>query len=188
MKAVIDLLFQARTLKEIPRSGFHYLGSGRESVAEHSFLTAFIAYVMAVLDPEVDGRRLLSLCLLHDITEARIGDLNSVNKKYVSADETKALSDTVRSLPFGAEVAGLVEEFHEGRTREAALARDADQLSLLLELKTQADLGFSPPHQWIPHVRERIRTEMGKALAAQILERGWNQWWYQDFIDSQKGG
>jgi putative hydrolase of HD superfamily len=35
MKRIADLLFEARILKEIPRSGFHFLGVGRESIAEH---------------------------------------------------------------------------------------------------------------------------------------------------------
>ena len=57
MQKIADLLFEARMLKEIPRSGFAYLGAGRESVAEHSFSTAFIAYVLTQLSPQVDAHR-----------------------------------------------------------------------------------------------------------------------------------
>ena len=47
MKKIANLLFEAKILKEIPRSGYHFLGAGKESVAEHSFSTTFIAYVMS---------------------------------------------------------------------------------------------------------------------------------------------
>ena len=78
MKNIVNLLFQAKILKEIPRSGFHFLGVGRESVAEHSFSTTFIAYVLSCILPEVDAYKLICMCLVHDLTEARIGDLNTV--------------------------------------------------------------------------------------------------------------
>ena len=42
MKNIANLLFEAKMLKEIPRSGFHFLGAGKESIAEHSFVTTFI--------------------------------------------------------------------------------------------------------------------------------------------------
>ena len=98
MKEIVNLLFEARILKEIPRSGFQFLGSGRESVAEHSYLTAFIGSVLAYLVPEVDQLRLLQMCLVHDLAEARTGDLNYVQKGYVTADEAKAVDDLTRKV------------------------------------------------------------------------------------------
>ncbi|MDH3799565.1 MAG: HD domain-containing protein, partial [Desulfobacterales bacterium] len=65
MKHIANLLFEAKMLKEIPRSGFHFLGAGKESVAEHTFSTSFIAYVLAQLDPEIDALKLISMCLVH---------------------------------------------------------------------------------------------------------------------------
>ena len=34
-------------LKKTPRTGYQFLGTGKESVAEHSFRTAIIGYVLA---------------------------------------------------------------------------------------------------------------------------------------------
>ena len=109
MSRISDLLFQARMLKAIPRSGFGFLGAGRESVADHSFSAAFIAFVMSRMQPQVDALRLISMSLVHDLTEARIGDLNSVQKEYVTADEAKALDDTVSEIPFGEFLAELID-------------------------------------------------------------------------------
>ena len=87
MKDIANLLFEAAHLKRTPRSGFNFLGAGRESVAEHTFCTLFIAWVMARMEPGVDALRLISMCLVHDLPESRIGDINYVQKQYVTADE-----------------------------------------------------------------------------------------------------
>jgi len=71
MKRIADLLFEARMLRHIPRSGFQFLGAGHESVAEHVYSTTFIAYTMAQLHPEIDRLKLMSMCLVHDLPEAR---------------------------------------------------------------------------------------------------------------------
>jgi len=49
---------------------------------------------------DVDALKLISMCLVHDLPEARIGDLNSVHKAYVEPDEPRAVADMVRALPF----------------------------------------------------------------------------------------
>ena len=85
MKDIVHLLFEARKLKDTPRSGYHFLEAGKETVAEHSFMTTFIAFVMAQTHPDVDKTRIIQMCLIHDLCEARTGDLNYVQKKYVSA-------------------------------------------------------------------------------------------------------
>jgi putative hydrolase of HD superfamily len=184
MKHVANLLFEAKMLKEIPRSGFHFLGAGKESVAEHTFSTTFIAYVMAQLDPEIDAIKLISMCLVHDLAEARTGDLNTVNKTYVTVDEAKALEDTTRLLPFGASITGLVKEFNENHSIEAKLAHDADQLALLLELKCLSDIGYAPPDTWLPHVLKRIKTKVAKKIARSIMETHRDDWWLNKYVDT----
>lgn len=179
MSQVADLLFQARTLKGIPRSGFSYLGSGKESVAEHVYSTAFIAFVLAQKEADVDSGRLISMCLVHDLIEARIGDLNTVNKEYLSCDADKALRDTLHGLPFGEAVEDLIREFEANQTPEARLARDADQLALILELKALADIGYKPPEKWLPAVVKRLQTATGRRLAEDILQTSSDNWWFK---------
>jgi putative hydrolase of HD superfamily len=184
LTAIAHLLFEARSLKNIPRTGYQFLGAGRESVAEHSYTTTMVAFVMARLVPGVDPCRLVSMCLVHDLPEARIGDLNYVQKQYVRADEAHAVADLTRALPFGDDMAALIREFQQGESVEARLAHDADQLAFLLELKDLADLGFAPPADWIPHLRARLKTDTGSALADAILAINRDGWWRQNFIDS----
>jgi putative hydrolase of HD superfamily len=184
MKNIANLLFKANILKKIPRSGYHFLGAGKESVAEHSFAAAFIAFVMAQMEPEADAYRLIAMCLVHDLPEAKTGDLNYVQKKYVTANENKAIRHIVKSLPFGANLSELMAEFNERRTMESKLAHDADQLALILDLKTLSDVGYEPPKKWLPFAMNRLETKIGQEMAQSILETEWDAWWLENYVDS----
>jgi putative hydrolase of HD superfamily len=183
MKDIANLLFEAAHLKRTPRSGFNFLGAGKESVAEHTFCTLFIAWVMAKMDTRVDALRLMSMCLVHDLPESRMGDLNYVQKQYVTADETAALDHVGASTSLGPDISDLVQEFNKAETLEARLAKDADQISLVIELKTLADIGFKPPHKWLPMVRKRLQTETGKQIAETIAQTDWDTWWLKNYVD-----
>jgi putative hydrolase of HD superfamily len=180
MKNIANLLFEARMLKEVPRSGYQFLGVGKESVAEHSYSTVFIAYVMSRMQPEVEALKLLAMCLIHDLPEARTGDLNTVNKKYVKADETKALNHAVKDLSFADNLIDLFTEFNDGLSIEAKLAHDADQIALILELKDLMDIGYQPPETWIQNVIGRLETETGRKIARAVMETHRDAWWLDD--------
>ena len=181
MKNIADFLFEARILKDVVRSGYAFLGSGRETIAEHSYMTALICFVMARLDPDVDSTRLLSMALLHDIPEARTGDLNYVEKNYCQKDENKAVSHLTRKLPFGPDIESIMDEFNAAETKEAKLVHDADQLAFILELKKLMDTGNKGPEKWLPNVCKRLCTETGKKMADAILSTGWDEWWLNDY-------
>jgi putative hydrolase of HD superfamily len=183
MNAIADLLFEAKSLKDLERSGYRFLGCGRESVADHSYTTSVVAYVLSRLEPSVDAHKLITMCLLHDLPEARIGDINYVQRFYVAADEEQAVADMTADLPFGDEIAAMIHEFNQGKTAEAQLARDADQLSLLLELKDLSDKGCQTPDAWIANLKKRILTPIGRRLYDVILETDRDRWWRQKFVD-----
>lgn len=184
MKTIIHFLFEAGMLKKTPRTGYQFLGSGEESVAEHTFRVTCIGYVLARLAQQpVDEMRLLKMCLFHDLPEARTGDHNYVNKKYVSIDEEKAIRDMTDPLPFGDEMADLIREFNGQETLEAKYASDADQLDFLLQLKESGDLGNRYAEDWIRAVFKRLQTEEAKGLAKEIVVTDSNAWWFQDKED-----
>ena len=181
MENIANLLFEARMLKRIPRSGYQFLGAGSESVAEHVHMMTFIAFVMAKMSPNVNLAKLLSMCLLHDLPEARTGDLNAVQKKYVEANEQKALSSLAGSLPFGDDIMELMGEFNRRETKEAMLAHDADQIAFILDLKALADTGYATPDKWMENVASRIKTDIGRKITQAILCTQWDNWWLKDF-------
>jgi len=183
MENITKLLFEAIMLKNIPRSGYHFLGSGKESVAEHSFSITFIAYIMSKMTTGIDALRMISMCIVHDLPEARTGDLNYVQKKYVTPDEKKAVNDTVKNLPFGESIADLIREFNKCKTEEAMLAHDADQISFILELKTLSDIGYVAPKKWLNTVLQRLKTETGKQIAESIMKTEWDAWWFDNYVE-----
>lgn len=183
MKRIANFLFEAGMLKRTPRTGFQFLGSGAESVAEHIFRTVYIGYTLGHLAGNVDKDRLIKICLFHDLPEARTGDLNYVNKKYVTADEEKAVSDLTDTLPFGDEIRELIMEFLDGRTLEARLAYDADQLEIILALKEYKDLGSTYAGEWLSFAVKRLKTDVARGLAETILETDSSLWWFSDKSD-----
>ncbi len=123
------------------------------------------------------------MCLFHDLVEARTGDLNYVNKRYVKADERAAVRDMTAGLPFGDEIAQLAEEFNARSTPEALAANDCDQLEMILQLKELGDLGNRYAPDWISTAVKRLKTENGKRLARSILNTDFSAWWYKEKED-----
>lgn len=177
---VANFLFEVGMLKRTPRSGLQFLGSGEDSVAEHILRVTYIAFALGRLVPAVDRHRLVLLGLLHDLPEARTGDLNYENKKYVHVDEAAAVGDLARTLPFGAELQELWQEFQDGTSLEARLAHDCDQLELLCVLKEETDRGNPQAREWVPFVLKRLREPVSQALAQRILGTASNDWWFED--------
>ena len=185
-----DFLYEALFLKRTPRSGYKFLGRGEESVAEHSFGVAMIAYTLAKMAGLKESDRILRLALFHDLAEARTGDLNYMNKRYVAAREDLASRDMFSGLPFAAELLELSGEWTRAETRESQLARDADQIDLLAELSRHKADGSKSADEWIRYALLRLKTPEGKALASAVLAVHPDNWWFEkkeSFWVSPKG-
>jgi putative hydrolase of HD superfamily len=178
LKPIAGFFFEVGMLRRTERSGFKFLGSGSQSVAEHILRVVYIGYVLARMEKAVDEGKLLKMCLFHDLCEARTGDLNYVHKRYVKADEEKAMTDLAKELFFGEEIKEIIKEFSQKKTIEARLANDADQLDLILDLKEQQDLGNRYASDWLPLAQGRLLTPIGQNLARAILETDWTAWWF----------
>jgi len=183
MRNIANFLFEVGMLKRTPRTGLQFLGSGSESVAEHTFRTTCIGYVLSQLVPQADAHKLLKMCLLHDLHEARTGDINYMNKKYVAVDEDKARRELAATVPFGSDIEQLVREFNNGATLEAQLANDADQLDLILMLKENKDLGNRYADEWIAFAVQRLKSDVAKELAQQIVTTDSTHWWFSEKSD-----
>ena len=180
LRPIANFLYEVGMLKRTPRSGLQFLGSGADSVAEHLLRATYLGFTLGRLVPGVDRDKLVLLCLLHDFSEARTGDLNYENKKYVQADEAAALRDAAAPLPFGADMLALFGEFEAGETLEARLAHDCDQLELLLVLKEELDRGNPQAQEWIPFALQRLREPVSQQLARTILGTHSSDWWFED--------
>lgn len=179
MKDLINFLFEVGMLKKTPRTGYQFLGSGKESVAEHTFRMTIIGYLLSLQEPQADSMKTTLMCLFHDLHEARTGDLNYVNKRYVQIDEDKAIQDLAKGLPFSDRIVSLTREFTEGKSVEARISRDADQLDLILSLKEQQDLGNTYAREWLHYALKRVQTEAARSMAQEILETDSTEWWFE---------
>lgn len=183
MESIANFLFEVGMLNKTPRSGYQFLGSGRESVAEHILRTIFVGYSLCKMDKSLDELRVLKMCLFHDLPEARTGDMNYVNKKYVEVDEKKAVRELTESLFFGSDIKAVIDEFNRKETKEALIALDADQIALILQLKEYGDLGNKYSEEWIKYARRRLYTKEAKELAGKIIKTDSSNWWFREKSD-----
>lgn len=125
-----------------------YTSSGRqESVAEHSWRLALMAYLVRDEFPEVNMDRVIQMCLLHDMGEAVTGDIPCfVKTEGDEAVEEDAVDGLVRllPLPYRQETGQLFSEMGELRTAEARLYKALDKLEALIQ-HNEADIST-----WIP--------------------------------------
>ncbi|PIP07232.1 MAG: phosphohydrolase [Syntrophobacterales bacterium CG_4_8_14_3_um_filter_49_14] len=183
MQGIVDFLFEVGMLKKTPRTGYQFFGSGSESVAEHILRTIFIGYTLCKLEADVDELKVLKICLVHDLPEARTGDMNYVSKKYVTVHEEKAIRELTETLFFGEDIKSAIDEFNERKTKESLLAHDADQLALILQLKEYGDLGNRYSKEWIEFAVKRLCTENAKKIAHSIIGTDSSEWWFRDKSD-----
>lgn len=163
-------------LRKTPRTGYQFLGSGQENVAEHSFRTTVIAYILASLTG-ADLQRTMGMALFHDLHETRIGDFNYVNRIYNTRNALLALEHALHGTGLD-EVLQWWHELEAEQTQEALLVHDADQLDLILNLKQEQDLGNPYATKWLECAMPRIRTDVARDLAEVILRTDHTDWWF----------
>lgn len=178
MKDIANFLFEVGILSKTPRSGFHFLGSGHQSVSEHINRVVFIGYTLCSLEEGVDMLKVLKMCLLHDLAETRVSDLNYVHQKYVEKKEEQAVEDLAKTLPFGEDIKEVLREYEERQTRESIIAKDADNIEWILALKEELDTGNTRAKEWIESAVKRLKTEVAKKIAEQIIKTNSDEWWF----------
>lgn len=174
---IVDFIYETGIHSKTPRSGFWFLGSGDQSVAEHLFHTAMITYALCHLEPKADKHRAVLMALFHDIGEGRVSDHNYIHQRYGRLAEADAVDDIAKSVPFGGEIAELFKEEQAKETVEAKIVKDADQLEWISTLRTEEIKGNSKARGWADTAAKRLKTEVGKKLAKIILETHPDAWW-----------
>lgn len=147
---LLNALHTAERLKDATRHC--YTSGGRhESVAEHSWRLALLAYWLHDDFPELDMDKVIRMCLIHDLGEAFTGDIPTFDKTQADEDREEALLFAwVESLPapFRGEMAALYREMAALETPEAKLYKALDNLEAVVQhnesdLSTWAENEFS---------------------------------------------
>jgi putative hydrolase of HD superfamily len=150
-----------------------------ESVAEHSFRTAIIGYLLAVMegaDPGQDGGAVP--------VSRRPGkphrDVPSVGKAYVvTAPNPEGTADQVAGFPaeVGRAVRELVEEYEARESVEARLAKDADKLECLIQAREYPAQGHEDVPPWIETSAAALQSSSARQLAEACQQVPPRQWW-----------
>lgn len=126
LAGMIGYLHEMGLLERLPRAGWLVAGIDHpESVAEHSFRTAIIGYLLASMEG-ADPARTALLCLFHDTQESRTGDVPLVGKRYVvTAPNPQVTADQVAGFPeeVGRAVRALTGETTPVSSRDRLAAR-----------------------------------------------------------------
>ncbi len=139
ISGIIKLLTLAERLKSELRHS--WLSSGRqESVAEHTWQMALMAIlVYDHLDKPVNLEHTLKMIIVHDLVEAEAGDIpffeSGKRKAQKSHQEQKAIESIKKMIDAktGKDIYFLFQEFEEGKTPEAKLAKALDHLEVQLQ-------------------------------------------------------
>jgi len=178
--ASVRYLFEVGQLKLARRTGWWHAGVPEpESVAEHSFRTAVIGYVLAVLEG-ADPHLTATLCVFHDVIETRIGDIPTIAKAYVTREpDDRVAADQVGGMPpaLRDSILGVVSQFGAQDSHEARLARDADRLECVLQAREYEHQGFRNTRPWMESNMARLRSRAARLLAERSLTMPPDEWW-----------
>ncbi len=187
---IANFVYETSIHSKTPRSGLWFLGSGKQSVAEHLFHTAMIAYALASLEPKADKNKVVLMALMHDIGEGRTSDHNYVHQRYGRLSEINAVDDIAQSVPFGNEIKELFKEEQDRKSIEAKIVKDADQLEWISTLRGEEIKGNSKAKQWIKIASKRLKTKSGQKLGQKLITTSPDSWWFNVgdawFVDRNK--
>ncbi|MFW9918291.1 MAG: HD family hydrolase [Candidatus Thorarchaeota archaeon] len=145
---IIATFLQAASLKRLGRTGWDIAGiliGRQESVAEHSWGTTFLSWLLCnhiMLEGEnLDSYKILSMATIHDLAESVTSDIphsaiqlgaTALKMGKMKAEEnavTKLLGNLEQIFPIAKE---FLKELEEAKTTESRIVLSADILDMLL--------------------------------------------------------
>lgn len=174
-KNFLNYFFEAGVLKNQKHVGWWVAGiKDPETVAEHSWRAAIIAYVLACKEKHANPEKVACAVLFHDVHEARLGDMHKITSNYLK--KTKQVEQKVEKEQCallgecGEKVYSLLENGGE-------IARDADYLEQAITAKEYYDIGYKATWEWIERVSQVLKTETARELCELLKKTDSKQWW-----------
>ncbi|AXK35496.1 HD domain-containing protein [Streptomyces armeniacus] len=161
-------LMEMGALKRGKRTGWWIVGvKDPETIAEHSFRTALIGAVLAMMEG-ADPARVALLCTFHDTQETRVGDIPWVGRRYLTAAKNEDVTRDQLADAHPAVAAGIqavVDEYETGDSLEVLVAHDADKLECVIQGLEYLEQGYRNAREWVDTTRSRLKTPSAMALA-----------------------
>ena len=146
---LLDLLHTAGRLKDTTRHC--YTPGGRhESVAEHSWRLALMAFWLRNEFPELDMNRVIQMCLIHDLGEAFTGDIPVFDKTAKDEETEEALLFAwvdAMPEPLRSDMRSLYQEMQARETTEAKLYKALDGLEAVIS-HNESDISTWEPNEY----------------------------------------
>jgi putative hydrolase of HD superfamily len=150
---LIEFIEEIGRLKLISRTGWRFHGiKSTESIADHSYRVALLAMLLGDMLQErgvhLDMEKLLRIAVLHEIPEAKIGDVPFPAFQFLSEEvKEKAEKEAVRSMVsrlgrIGENYEKLWAEFEDRGSLEAKVVRAADKLELMIQVYEYEKIGY----------------------------------------------
>lgn len=181
MENAARYIFEAGMLKRVKRSGWWAENIGSpESVADHSFRTAIVAFMLARMEGLGDAAasRICTAAIFHDMHEARLGDLNKITARYIEiSGELEKKVEAEQAAGIGAPIQKSIRGALKMPGRERTILKDADYLECAFQAKEYCDAGNRGACGWIPIIGKRLKTKSAKALHAKMSRMDSNCWW-----------
>ena len=179
IKNLVNFLLESRILKYLPRASLPYLkGPLRENVAEHSFYTTIIGWILAKLE-KADENKVLKMCLIHDLAEVRGGERNLINKFYTQPlNEPRIIGEIAKDYKLkDFSLEKIFKEFYTEKSLESKLVRDADVLAGMLLEKETLDLGNQKAKKWVAISLSRLKTKKAQQFGRELVKTDSDEWW-----------
>ena len=144
-----ELLDFLRRLECLKTNGRHSttVGGITETVAAHSWRLAVLAFLIAPEFEEIDGNKLIRMCLVHDFGEAITGDIPSFLKtKEHEKTEDNAVQTLLSVLPEPqrGSLGALFAEMDAHKSMEVRLYKALDKLEAVIQ-HNESDIST-----WLP--------------------------------------
>ncbi|MFT4892711.1 MAG: putative hydrolase of HD superfamily [Candidatus Nanohaloarchaea archaeon] len=186
----LSALMKVLNLKDEKRTGWELRNiQDPESVADHSWSTAFLTLIYAEKE-EVDRDKALRIALIHDLGEAEIGDIAhravDAEQEMEASEKSRLERETVEEISSNTDedIIDLWKEYEERKTREAIFVKDMDMIDMCLQaLKYESQERYDPEEdnenfqeyddldEFFATTEPRLKTDTGKQLFKQIREK-----------------
>lgn len=156
-----------------------------ESVAEHSFYTAYFSLILCSLlekkKIKVNRERALAIALVHDVEEGYTGDIINPFKHFndeVYAAIKKVSSEMVKEMFVGLpknlqeEMLALWKDDSDGKSMESQVVKTADKLSLLSKCFEEIQAGnlyFEEIYKWQLSSLKKLEFPWWKKVRKEVL-------------------